>query len=213
MIRGTQGYAEQADELAERYEAISFTSKHEAVLHLLPDPPAWVLDIGAGTGADAAWLARRGHRVMAVEPTNELRFRGMALHSSSPMEWVNDSLPRLEHVVGRRQTFDLILLTAVWMHLDEQERRFAMPKVASLLESNGVLIMTLRHGPVPDGRLMFEVSAEETVSLAQACGLRPVLRVHTPSTQHVNREAGVTWSRLAFEWAPDVRKERRFNAA
>ena len=207
MIRGTQGYAEQADELVERYEALSFNHKHQVILHLLPATPARVLDIGAGTGADAAWLAQLGHQVIAVEPTNELRMRGMALHQSPSIEWVSDSLPRLEKIVSRQTKFDLVMLTAVWMHLDEQERRFAMPNVASLLGLNGLLAITLRHGPVPQGRLMFEVSARETVALARSSGLRAVLSVHSPSTQAVNREAGITWSRLAFKCLPGGRQE------
>jgi methylase of polypeptide subunit release factors len=57
MIAGTKGYAEEAEELVKRYESIPFVEKHQAVLHLLPSTPGNVLDIGAGTGADAAWLA------------------------------------------------------------------------------------------------------------------------------------------------------------
>jgi 2-polyprenyl-3-methyl-5-hydroxy-6-metoxy-1,4-benzoquinol methylase len=198
VIRGTQGYAEQVDELVERYEAMDFADKHEAVLHLLPETPGRALDIGAGSGVDAAWLAQKGYRVAAVEPMNEFRSRAMALHPSPSIEWIDDSLPRLELILGRKQRFNLVMLTAVWMHLDQEERRLAMPNVASLLEPNGILLMSLRHGPVPKGRIMYEVSAEETIALAQASGLHTVLSVLVPSAQGVNREAGIMWSRLAF---------------
>ena len=49
MVRGTQGYAEQADELSKRYEALSIEHKHQALLHLLPPAPARALDIGAAS--------------------------------------------------------------------------------------------------------------------------------------------------------------------
>ena len=201
MIRGTQGYAEQADELTKRYEALSFEHKHQALLHLLPPAPARALDIGAGTGADAAWLAERGYEVVAVEPTDELRRRGLALHPSPSIEWINDSLPGLDEVFARAHEFDLVMLTAVWMHLDEAERRLAMPRLASRLRPDGLLAITLRHGPVPEGRIMFEVSAEETIALAQSCGMNAILSVYGPSTQAVNREAGISWSRLIFRSA------------
>ena len=202
MIRGTQGYAEQADELVARYEAIAFTDKHQVVLHVLPAAPARVLDIGAGTGADASWLAERGHCVVAVEPTAEFRARGRALHSSPAIEWIDDNLPSLQRLRRLGRQFELVMLTAVWMHLDEAERRVAMPNLASLMAPGGVLVMALRHGTVPAGRVMFEVSADETIALAGACGLRPLLNVRTASTQGVNRDAGITWSRLAFERVP-----------
>ena len=60
------------------------------------------------------------------------------------------------------------------------------------------MIMSLRHGPVPPTRRIFEVSAEETMQLAQAQGLHPVLKRRTQSVQNVNRLAGVIWTRLAF---------------
>jgi SAM-dependent methyltransferase len=198
ILRGTQGYAEEAAELIERYESLSFAYKHEAVLHLIPSAPAKAIDIGAGTGVDAAWLAAQGHQVVAVEPTGALREYGLRHHVSPLVEWVNDALPQLGRVAQRKHEFGLVMLTAVWMHLDEHERRVAMPVVASLLAPEGVLVMALRHGPVPAGRIMFAVSAEETVALAEARGLRCVLNVCTESRLAANREAGVTWSRVAF---------------
>jgi len=213
VIRGIQGYAEQVDELVDRYESLEFTRKHEAVLHLLPDTPGLALDIGAGTGADAAWLAERGYRVVAVEPMNEFRARGAALHPSQSIEWVNDSFPKLELTLARKQKFHLVVSTAVWMHLDQDERRVAMPNVASLLEPDGLLLMTLRHGPAPKGRTMFEVSVAETIALARACGLQAVVSVLTPSTHGVNLEAGIMWSRLAFVPARNEPREATPNAA
>lgn len=62
-IVGTEGYTESADFLIARYESVSFTEKYESVLHLMPEKASDVLDIGAGTGVDAAWLAAAGHRV------------------------------------------------------------------------------------------------------------------------------------------------------
>ena len=56
----------------------------------------------------------------------------------------------------------------------------------------------IRHGPVPPGRRMFEVSAEETIALARMQDLHPVLNVRTESIQEKNRAAGVNWINLAF---------------
>ena len=57
------------------------------------------------------------------------------------------------------------------------------------------MIMTLRHGPVPPGRRMFEVSAEETIALAAPLGLDCVLS--RPAEASL-RQPGVSWTRLAF---------------
>jgi SAM-dependent methyltransferase len=202
---GTEGYAEEAERLVEHWQKVSFADSHRPVLHLIPTIPSRILDIGAGTGGDAAALAAMGHEVVAVEPTPELRRPGMALHPSSRIEWLDDSLPDLAVLTARDETFDVVMLTAVWMHLDEPRRWRAMPTVAAMVRAGGVMIMSLRHGPVPPGRRMFEVSAEETIQLARAQGLDPMLNLRSPSTQLANRLAGVTWTRLAFAKAPDAR--------
>lgn len=197
-VRGTEGYAEAASDLAKRYDSLAFADVHRPVLHLIPRLPCSVLDIGAGTGRDAAHLAGLGHCVVAVEPTDALRIPGMALHPSPLIEWVDDSLPDLAVVLARRQSFDLVMLTAVWAHLDAEQRGAAMPNLASLLRIGGVMIMTIRHGPAPPARRVCDVSAEETIELARAQGLALTAHLHTESVQDANRLAGVTWTRLAF---------------
>jgi SAM-dependent methyltransferase len=198
QVSGTEGYAEEAEELFERYESISAADSHRAVLHLIPTAPGLILDIGSGTGRDAAWFAAMGHRVVAVEPTDAFRLPAMALHPSPRIEWLDDGLPDLALLLARGERFDVVMLTAVWMHLDAQQRRRAMPNVASLVREGGAVILQIRHGPVPAGRRMFEVSPEETIELAQAQGLHPVLNLRTESSQDQNRVAGVTWTSLAF---------------
>lgn len=198
-VSGTEGYAEHAQSLIRRWQSIAFAEQHEPVLHLIPEFPSRILDVGSGVGVDAAALAAMGHSVVAVEPVDELRVAGINLHPSCEVEWLDDSLPELAILRSRRATFDVVMLTAVWMHLDEEQRRRAMHTVSSLLREGGVLIMSLRHGPVPKGRRMFDVSANETIQLAGIHALRPVLERRTQSIQEVNRSMGVMWTRLAFE--------------
>jgi SAM-dependent methyltransferase len=195
---GTQGYAHNAQRLIEQWENISFADHHGPVMHLIPKRPSSVLDIGAGIGTDAAALAAMGHRVVAVEPVDAFRFAGRKLHCASNIEWLDDSLPELAVLRSTAIAFDLAMLTAVWMHLDEHERRRGMRNLTTLLSEDAKLIISLRHGPVPAGRRMFNVSAQETIELAGAHGLQLVLNLQTESIQSTNRSAGVKWTRLAF---------------
>ncbi|SDJ74037.1 class I SAM-dependent methyltransferase [Streptomyces indicus] len=185
-------YAHAADQLAQRYESLTFESVHAEILHLLPDAPVRVADIGAGTGRDAAALAGRGHEVTAVEPVRELRLVAQRLHGDAPIDWVEDSLPGLRGLEG---DFGLILLSAVWMHLDEQERADAMRRLAELLSPGGLLIISLRHGPPPSDRKMFDVPADETANLAQECGLDVL---HLGGGQDQLGRDDVRWSELAL---------------
>ena len=197
-VSGTEGYANEVEELFRLYESIPAADAHRAVLHLIPASPASVLDIGSGTGRDAAWFASLGHRVVAVEPTGAMRIPAMALHPSTQIEWLDDSLPDLALLRARGVSFDLVMLTAVWMHLDAAQRRQAMPSIAALVRPGGTVIMKVQHGPVPVGRRMFDIAPEETIELARTQDLHPVLNVRTESGQEANRLAGVSWTNLAF---------------
>jgi SAM-dependent methyltransferase len=197
-ISGTENYAEEAPELLKRYESITFADAHSPVLHLIPPAPCRVLDIGAGTGRDAAGFITLGHSVVAVEPTEELRRGAMLLHPSSMIEWLDDSLPDLTVVRAHKEEFDLVMLTAVWMHLDAAQRQLAMPNISVLVRNGGVVIMSLRYGPIPPGRRMFEVSGQETIALAQSASLFCILNREAEASL---RQPGVSWTRLAFRKA------------
>ncbi|MFF5827299.1 class I SAM-dependent methyltransferase [Streptomyces bacillaris] len=188
----TAGYGDDAQETARRYEAVPFEVVHDDFLPWLPTAPSRVLDIGAGSGRDAAALSARGHQVVAVEPTPELREVAQRLHADMAIEWVDDALPSLASLHG---PFDLILLSAVWMHLDEQERTGGMRRLAELVSPGGCVAMSLRHGPVPNGRRMFEVPAAGTIALADRFGLSTV---HYGEELDVSGRAGVSWSTLVF---------------
>lgn len=197
-LPSTAGYAEAADALVEQYESVSFAEVHRDVLHLFPTRPSAVLDIGAGSGRDAAALAEQGHQVVAVEPTAELRLLGRRIHADQAVEWIDDSLPGLPVLRARDRRFDLVLLTAVWMHLDDRQRESAMDGIAGLLAAGGQVVLSLRHGPVPAGRRMFDVSPDETIRLA---------RRHSLDLVHLSRRAdphsrpGVSWSYLGLRQA------------
>ena len=50
-------YNHQSEEMAQRYEDLSFEQVHRDILSELPPKGATVLDVGAGSGRDAAWFA------------------------------------------------------------------------------------------------------------------------------------------------------------
>jgi SAM-dependent methyltransferase len=196
-LNGTEGYAEEAEALTVRYERLTLEQVYGDALALFPKPPASVLDIGAGTGRDAAALAARGHKVVvAVEPTRELREHGQKVHAAHKIKWLDDGLPDLDKVLDLERRYDLVLLSAVWMHLDKDQRRAAMAGVASLTEPGGRIVLSLRHGPVPEGRRMFPVTPAETVALAEGQGFSTLYNKPHPDVQ--GRD-GVSWTWLVFE--------------
>ena len=141
--------AREARVLAEQYESVSFESVHAPWMELLPKTPAQVLDIGAGSGRDAAWLAQEGYTVTAVEPVAEMRAQAQFLHAGATVHWRDDRLPGLNATRALGQEFELVLLSAVWMHLAPVDRPEALSNLAALMAPGALLMITLRHGPSP----------------------------------------------------------------
>jgi SAM-dependent methyltransferase len=167
-------YEQHAARLVEQYESLPFQDVHANLMDLLPAPGATILDIGAGSGRDAAWFAANGYDVVAVEPSEAMLAGAKERHSSNKIHWLSDSLPDLAKVRRLGLSFDLILLSAVWMHIPPAERQRSLRKMATLLAPKGRIAISLRLGPPDTERAMHDVSMPELVSLAQQFGLRIV---------------------------------------
>jgi len=168
---------------------------YAAVRDFLPREPARIADIGAGTGRDAAWLAEQGHDVLAVEPVRAFREAGIALHGDR-IAWLDDQLPELPRLQGR-EPFDLVLLCAVWHHLDTPARARAMPALARATASGGRLILSLRHDPAP-GPGNFPAPPEATIDLGRAAGFELAHRAEAESVHAESRARGVRWTWLVL---------------
>lgn len=88
---------------------------------------------------------------------------------------------------------------AVWMHLTEAERTAGMANLAALLAPGARIAMSQRHGPVPEGRRMFDVSGNETIALAAQHGLKNLYHHRGGSIQAENMARGIEWTKLVFE--------------
>ncbi|MEM1100037.1 MAG: class I SAM-dependent methyltransferase [Pseudomonadota bacterium] len=93
-----------------------------------------ILDVGAGTGELASYLAERAF-VTAVGSTAALW--------DSALPRLDDRLPRLARVRGR---FDLVLCLSVFHHLTPRDQVRAFQRLAALTAPGGRLILALRHG-------------------------------------------------------------------
>lgn len=197
-------YRDNAEVLRRRFDGLSTMDVLSPVLSHLPTSAARVLDIGAGSGRDAVWLAAQGHSVVAVEPVRQM-FQGV--EGGSGITWVESQLPELAGLEGYDHAFDLILVSAVWHHIPPAAREGALGRMASLSRDGATLLMSLRHGPDADGRLIHFSEPVQTIAAAQAFGMTLVDQISVPSVQAMNAAAGVHWTWLVFQLGEGVRRE------
>lgn len=193
-------YDAHAAALAPAYEALEPEVLYGWFADLLPQAPALVLDVGAGSGRDAAWLAGLGHDVVAVEPSAALRVEAERRHPGAAVRWMADRLPGLPAVHRLGLAFDLILLSGVWQHVAPGERARALRKLLGLLRPGGVLVLTLRRGTAEAERGMHPVSLAEVEQLARGHGAVVARTAETPD--QLGRSE-VTWTGVALRLPDD----------
>ena len=116
--------------------------------------PGTALDAGAGEGADAIWLARRGWRVTAVDISGVALGRAAA-HAAAAgddiaglIQWQQADL--FEWTPPER-AYDLV--TAQYLQLPTQERRALYARLAAAVAEGGTLLI-VGHHPADMGTTM-----------------------------------------------------------
>ncbi|WP_334014643.1 class I SAM-dependent methyltransferase [Alteromonas sp. S167] len=185
-------YSEKAQHYYDLYNSVNAESVHGDWKAFLQNIKAGTaLDVGAGSGRDANWLAEQGWKVTAAEPADKLRNLAQA-NSHNSVTWCGASLPALTALPQHPKTYDLILLSAVWMHLPEAERPPALKRLAELVSEYGTMYISLRFGPNDEARPMHPVSYEELATLAKNNGLTARNLNPVPSQDGLKRD-DVKW--------------------
>ena len=201
-LKSVNYYSDNAPTLASRYNSLNPESLHASWSRFIPEQPGIALDIGAASGRDANWLAEKGWDVIAVEPCKE--FRELAKPSShANVIWQDDELPGLKSLRAAGHRFNLILLSAVWMHVLPGKRERAFRIISELLAPGGLLVFTLRHGNDEQentDRGFHPVSSGELELFARHLALAQV--PCKGSEDHLAR-SNVRWETLVFKLPDD----------
>ena len=196
----TSYYSSNVDSLFQQYEGLDPEQVHASWAQHLPSTKSQILDVGAGSGRDARWLAGKGHEVVSVEPAAGMLEKAQSIGGSASIQWINDTLPALSETYRLDLKFDLILLSAVWMHVKPADRERAFRKLVNLLKPGGKLIISLRHGPAGDGREFHPVSSQELNQLANGHVLEVVQE--SVSDDQLGRK-DVSWEVIVFRLPDD----------
>lgn len=135
-------------------EPNGFVVEHTAEL-----PPGTALDLAAGEGRNAVWLAARGWRVTAVDFSAVGLDKGRQRDPHDAVEWVRADATTWRPEAGG---YDLVLVC--YLHLPADERRAALANAAHGVAPGGVLLvighdlsnLTDGYGGPPDPAVLYD---------------------------------------------------------
>lgn len=136
----------QRDMWNERYRergALWGTAPNEFVVDRLSAvAPCRALDLGAGQGRNAIWLAQQGHLVTAVDVSDVAMAQGSQIAAQAGVE-VDFVAADLETWEPSPEEFDLVLLA--YLQAPEQARRALHAKAARALAPDGLVVVVAHH--------------------------------------------------------------------
>jgi SAM-dependent methyltransferase len=144
---------------ADRDLVWSATPNRTVEVEAEPLPPGRALDLAAGEGRNAIWLAEQGWRVTALDfsPVGAEKGRQLAAARGVEVEWVvADATAWDPPEVG----FDLVVVA--YLQLPEDERRAAHQRAAGAVAPGGRFLLvahdrdnlTAGYGGPPDDRVL-----------------------------------------------------------
>jgi SAM-dependent methyltransferase len=108
--------------------------------------PGAALDVGAGEGADAIWLAARGWRVTAVDISGVAlgRAAGHAATAgdavAAAIEWLREDIVRWQ---PPERAYDLV--TSQYLHMPADSRPVVYGRLAAAVADSGTLLIVGHH--------------------------------------------------------------------
>jgi 2-polyprenyl-3-methyl-5-hydroxy-6-metoxy-1,4-benzoquinol methylase len=167
-------YDRQAGELARIYNNLSSSEilpGFESRLPAVSGQEKHALDVACGSGRDALFLARKGFKVTAFDGSENMIKAAKEQCSHPGITYLQDVMPEIEKVKARGLFYDVILLSAAIMHLKEKEQKTLIDNLAGLCKAGGLIYMSVRQGPSPEGRDMYDVDIPKIKKMACDKGL------------------------------------------
>lgn len=157
-------YDAKAGTFSSQYASVATTDVLPGIASALTRLRA--LDVFCGNGRDARWLAEQGYVVDAMDGSRGMLREAQSVNAHERVTYLHDLGPEFAKTRARGNKYDMILMSAGWMHIAPERRAEALGHLLGMANPGATLLFSLRHGPAPADRPMFEVSVPELQQLA-----------------------------------------------
>ena len=181
-------YNENSEILAELYETANMSAIHGLLLRFLPEK-ARILEIGCGSGRDAAFLVAKGYDVTAIEASPKMLEVAQRLNPELADRITLASVPLQDSDRLLSRQFSAVVCIGTIIHIPDQYLFEFASQVRDLVAPDGILFLSgsIRNLPSQEnrdvhGRLIIERAPEEIQLLFERLGFRLLTRHENDDT-------------------------------
>jgi len=171
-------YDKNAAAISDKYEKINMSFIQKKLISYLPEKGN-ILEIGMGSGRDAAFLVSEGFDLTGVDPSIGMLRKAAELHPELTARMHCYSLPFEKENPLLKEKFNAVLLIASIMHIRDDELFESSYQIREMLEPEGILIISSSMGRIARGdyrdslrRLYFERPVAQIQLLFERLGFR-----------------------------------------
>lgn len=195
-------YDGNAAAVSRRFETADMARLHGILLRHMPQKGARVLEIGCGSGRDAAFLLSSGFDIRAVDASQGLIGEALRIHPELEGRLSVAGVPFPQDHPILRETFQAVVSMAVLMHVPEEDLPETAAQIRRVLAAGGTAFLsvsTSRPGVGENkrdanGRLFQERPPEDLQRVFEEQGFRLAARYDTADVY----ARGIAWHSLAF---------------
>lgn len=185
-------YDSEAKEIADRHETLIPVRLYQLMSDFFVHKGK-SLDIGCGSGRDAAWLAENNYDPIGIDASIGMLRESRRRHPHVPV--AVSSLPGLSAIMD--ESFNNVLCSAVLMHLNHAMLPVAARNIVRIMKKKSNLIISYRGtregNNRENGKLYEPIETEEVINIFSGSGAKLVY-------QEAEVESGrnLLWSTFVF---------------
>ncbi len=192
-------YDREAPSIAATYETVDFRKVIDWVLAKAQAPApegGKLLEVGCGSGRDAAHCLTRGFDVTGTDASQSMIAEAVRLHPELSGTLLHHRLP--ERLPFGDGALDVALAMAVLMHLTQKDAQRALSELARVTRPGGIVAYSVsiqRPGLDSDGldakgRHFLSLSSDEWSALNEGSGLS---KVESWESEDLSGRGGIRW--------------------
>jgi 2-polyprenyl-3-methyl-5-hydroxy-6-metoxy-1,4-benzoquinol methylase len=195
-------YDDHAAEVSRRFETANMSRIHGYLLSHMPGKGARVMEIGCGSGRDAAFLLANGYDIRAIDASRGLIEEALKIHPELHDRLAVAGVPFPEESPILRETFPAIVSMAVLMHIPEKDIDETVAQIRRMLAAGGTAFISVSTGRAEvdkdgrgnGGRLFLERPPEDLQRVFEKHGFLLAARYATSDVY----SRGITWHSMVF---------------